>query len=145
MKRLGLIIAILVILIGGGLLTSALANQPAGAQMPGVAVQTSNTAASAGYMTAEKGVWFLVWAVILTLGPLVTFAVGLTALMWWLNRRVSAEKQSQGAQFSFSLDTSRPNTLGAVLAKHPFVLVVMMVLVIGALAAYAYFSGAFGR
>lgn len=145
MKRLGLFIAILVILIGGGLVTSALANQQAGVQLPGVAVQTSNTAASATYMTPEKGIWFLVWALFLTVGPLVTFAVGLTAVMWWLNRRVSAEKHSQGATFSFSLDTSRPNTLGAVLAKHPFALAVILVLVIGGLAALAYFSGAFGR
>jgi hypothetical protein len=127
---------ILAVLIGGGLLTFVITR--GGANMiPGVSVQTSNPVASATYMTPEQGVWFLVWAVFLTFGPLVTLAAVLSLGMWWLNRGVVRAREMPRRQFEFTLDASRPNTLGGVLARNPMLTIALAVLTIILIAAVA--------
>lgn len=136
-------VVILAILIGGGLITAGI-TQGGGISVPGVRPQTNNPEASALYMTNNEGVWFLIWTVFLTIGPLVTLAVVLAGFFWLTNRGIARAKQQPAERFEiFSLNPSNPRSTLGVLARRPALAIGLVLFLVVGLAVFLAAIGVF--
>lgn len=84
MKKIGILIFCLVVLIGGGMLTAIVPRGAAPEDMPGALVQTLDPEASV-FRTTEWQTQQLVWLIIAIVVSLIGFAIPLALLMWFLN------------------------------------------------------------
>lgn len=144
LKRLLIVGVFLVLLIAGGLLTTGLAQGNAGA-LPGVRIQTSNPEAATNIVTTNKGQWFIAFAALLVVGPLVTASVVIAGFFLLSSKGIKKAKESPNQGFSFSLRPSVPNSLGASIAKHPLISisVLLLLLALGAVTVAIAFGSAF--
>lgn len=133
MRRALIFIVIIVILIGSGFLTTQLVGRtPDAPPVPGMRVQTTNGAASALVATPEKGTLFLLFAGFVVFN-LVGIGATLALISWFLTKQINKAKAAPPSEFSFSLATNQPNSLGGALAKRPAITIgLLLILVIGA-------------
>ncbi|MCB9451987.1 MAG: hypothetical protein H6672_11145 [Anaerolineaceae bacterium] len=94
MKRLGIVLALLVILIAGGALTARNASAPNTNPLPGLIRSTNNPEASVMEMTGWQAEQFFL-AVGFILFNLVGITVTITVVMWLLDRQVRRAKATE--------------------------------------------------
>jgi hypothetical protein len=139
-----LLLFIAVLLVGGGLLMNSLSAQAA-SNSPGFGIksQTYNPEANVAAVTTNKAAIFFIFAGIL-FGSLGGAATLLTAAMWLFNRQVVSAKQTPNQGFSFSLDPTKKNSLGAVIATNSGIVIAVLIIVVIAVAVgIAIATGAF--
>lgn len=95
MKRLGIILVLLVILIAGGALTARNASTPNTIPLPGLIRTTDNPEASVMAMTDWQAEQFFL-AIGFILFNVVGIAVTITIVVWLLDRQVRRAKASDG-------------------------------------------------
>jgi hypothetical protein len=147
LRRVLILLVITIILIGAGFVSITLSQQASsgstGAGGGVFQVQTDNPDASVLAMTAQKGE-LLVGLVLLTLAVLGGLTTGLTLITWFLTREISHVRKAPDRPFSFSLNSTQPNSLGYMLARRPAVTVgvslVALFVVVGLLALLGAFA-----
>jgi hypothetical protein len=143
-RQLVFLLFIAAVLIGGGLLMNTL-NEQTATSSPGFGIktQTNNPEADISAVTPNKAAVFFLFAgaVLGLLGGTATF---FALIMWLLNRQALVATKTPNQGFSFSLDPSQKNSVGAVLATNPAVTIGVVVIVIVTLAVGAALAtGAF--
>jgi hypothetical protein len=157
MKSMILVVVILGMLIIGGAATYLISSSGVNIIVAGdsksghneeavsisaVRSQTSNPEASALMATPTQGALFFIWTGIV-LGNVVGIGLTITGIMWVLNRGVTRAKLAEKNNFSFSLSASKPNSLGAVVAKRPAVTIGLIVFLLASIAIFLAAIGAF--
>ncbi len=99
MKRLGILIALTLLLIVGGGLTAQLAARQGSIQLP-VIRDTDNPDASALDMTPWKAEQLLLVIMFILFSPMppgiIPLAIGIMALMWFLDWQVKSVRAKKG-------------------------------------------------
>lgn len=143
MRRALFLLFILVLLIGGGLLSNAISQRGA-AVIPGLQMQTNNPAASVLSVTPDKGAWMFI-VVNVVLGSVIGFAVTIAVVIWFLNRQINRTNALPNQEFEYTLNAATPNSLGGVLTHRPAITISVAIVAIIALAMLvAVAFGAFG-
>jgi hypothetical protein len=142
-RQLVLTLFIAVLLVGGGFLMLSFNGAEGTAPTFGVRSQTFNPEANTAAITTNKALLFFAFSSIL-IGLLGGTATFFALIMWFLNRQVVQANQTAKQGFSYSLDPTQKNSIGAVLATNPAITigVVIALLVVTALGV-AIATGAF--
>ncbi len=135
MKRALFLIVIVVVLIGGGFLSTVISKQGARA-VPGVLVQTNNPEASVTTVTPEKGALFFIFVAI-ALGSVVGMGAILAIIFWFLNRQVVRVRRQPNEGFDFTLNAAKPNSVGGLVTARPSITIAIIVVLLIALSAFA--------
>lgn len=141
MRRGLLFVIVVILLIAGGLITLSISKQ-GGAAVPGLRVQTDNPEASVLAVTPDKGFYFFVFTAV-ALGGVVGTAVILAVIFWLLNRTIAIDRKKPNEGFDFTLDASKPNTVGGLVTRHPSVTIAIVVLLLAVAAVGAAVMGVF--
>jgi hypothetical protein len=141
LKRALFLIVVVAVLILGGFLSYTLSRQGSAA-VPGIRVQTDNPEANVVTVTPQKGAIFFAFTAI-ALGSLIGMGLVLALIFWLLNRGLARAKQESNAGFSFSLNTSTPNSVGGMLTRRPTVTITVIVVLLILASAILVLAGVF--
>lgn len=134
MRRALFLIVVVAVLIAGGFLTATVSQ--GGVSVPGLRNQTNHPEASVSAVTPAKGAMFFLLAGG-ALTSLIGMGVVLAILAWFVNRQVNQVKKLPDQGFEFTLNASKPNSIGGILTKHPSVTVAVIILTLIAISVGA--------